>query len=39
LVDVRVVCVNRQRHHGSTDGEREDERHGCNEGLHDCHND
>jgi hypothetical protein len=35
LVNVRVVGASRQRHHGSTDREREDERHCCDEGLHD----
>jgi hypothetical protein len=34
LANVRAVGVNRQRHHGSTGGEQEDERHCCDEGLH-----
>jgi hypothetical protein len=34
LVNVCSVGVNRQRHHGSTGGEQEDERHCCDEGLH-----
>ena len=34
LVNVRAVGVKSQRHHGSTGGEQEEERHCCNDGLH-----
>jgi len=35
LANVRSIGVNRQRHDGSPGGEQEDERHCCDEGLHD----
>ena len=34
VVDVRGVSLNRQRNHGGNGGEREDDGHCCDEGLH-----